>query len=147
MHCLSAVYWVITPLHISGVSAAHHQEVECIYVANGASHTSETGRTRKCQRDVWFTRKSLKITVFWHVWPGRESHNLGQTYFSTPIPGTARSSETYVDLYKTTRYYLHLIPRLRMSGNLLLFPLYAFTPTAVCHGNRQSSLKYSSAAG
>jgi hypothetical protein len=26
-HCLSAVHWVITPLHVSGVSAAHHQEV------------------------------------------------------------------------------------------------------------------------
>jgi hypothetical protein len=35
MHCLSSVYCVITPLHVSGVSAAHHQEVECIYVANG----------------------------------------------------------------------------------------------------------------
>jgi hypothetical protein len=33
--CLSLVYWIITPLQVSGVSAAHHQEVECIYVANG----------------------------------------------------------------------------------------------------------------
>jgi hypothetical protein len=32
MHCLSSVYWVITPLHVSGVSAAHYQEVEYIYV-------------------------------------------------------------------------------------------------------------------
>jgi hypothetical protein len=41
MHCLSSVYSVITPLHVSGVSAAHHQEVECIYVANGTAYTSE----------------------------------------------------------------------------------------------------------
>jgi hypothetical protein len=41
MHCLSSVYWVITPLHVSGVSAVHHQEVECIYVANGTCYTSE----------------------------------------------------------------------------------------------------------
>jgi hypothetical protein len=34
IHCLPSVYWVITPLHVSGVSAAHHQEVEWIYVAN-----------------------------------------------------------------------------------------------------------------
>jgi hypothetical protein len=27
MHCLSSVYWVITPLHVLGISAAHHQEV------------------------------------------------------------------------------------------------------------------------
>jgi hypothetical protein len=38
MHCLSTVYCVITPLHVSGVSAVHHQEVECIYVANGTSY-------------------------------------------------------------------------------------------------------------
>jgi hypothetical protein len=41
MHCLSSVYWVITPLHVSGVLSAHHQEVECIYVANGTCYTSE----------------------------------------------------------------------------------------------------------
>jgi hypothetical protein len=38
---LSSVYWVITPLHVSGVSAAHHQEVEFIYVANGTCCISE----------------------------------------------------------------------------------------------------------
>jgi hypothetical protein len=32
MYCLSSVYWVITPLHASGVSAAHHQGAECICV-------------------------------------------------------------------------------------------------------------------
>jgi hypothetical protein len=33
MHRLSSVYWVywdITPLHVSGVSAVHHQEEECL---------------------------------------------------------------------------------------------------------------------
>jgi hypothetical protein len=32
MHCLSSVYWVITPLHFSGLSAAHHQELEYIHI-------------------------------------------------------------------------------------------------------------------
>jgi hypothetical protein len=41
MHCLSSVYLTITPLHVYGVSAAHHQDVECIYVANGSCYTSE----------------------------------------------------------------------------------------------------------
>jgi hypothetical protein len=41
MHCLSSVYSAITPLHVSGVSAVHHQEVECIYVANGTCYASE----------------------------------------------------------------------------------------------------------
>jgi hypothetical protein len=40
MHCLSSVYWVITSLYVSGVSAAHRQEAECIYVANGTCYTS-----------------------------------------------------------------------------------------------------------
>jgi hypothetical protein len=35
MHCLSLVYWIITPLHVSDVSTAHHQEGECTYVENG----------------------------------------------------------------------------------------------------------------
>jgi hypothetical protein len=39
MHCLSSVYWVITLIHVSGVSAVHHQEVECMYVANGTGYT------------------------------------------------------------------------------------------------------------
>jgi hypothetical protein len=34
-------YWVITPLHVSGVSAVHHLEVKCVYVANGTCCTSE----------------------------------------------------------------------------------------------------------
>jgi hypothetical protein len=31
MHRLSLLYRSNTPLHVSGVSAAHNQEVECIY--------------------------------------------------------------------------------------------------------------------
>jgi hypothetical protein len=41
MHCFSSAYWVITPLHVLGTSAAHHQEVECINVVNGTCYTSE----------------------------------------------------------------------------------------------------------
>ena len=31
MHCLSSVYFVSQPLHVSGISVAHHQEVYRIY--------------------------------------------------------------------------------------------------------------------
>jgi hypothetical protein len=41
MYCLSLVCWIITPLHVLGISTAHHQEVECIYVANGTCYTAE----------------------------------------------------------------------------------------------------------
>jgi hypothetical protein len=59
------------------------------------------------------------------------------TYFSTPITGVPRSSGTSVDLYQTIRHYFHLMPRLRMSGNLLLFPPYdlmACTRQLYLHG-------------
>jgi NADH:ubiquinone oxidoreductase subunit 6 (subunit J) len=33
VHCLSSLYCVIiTPLHVSGLFVAHHQEVECINI-------------------------------------------------------------------------------------------------------------------
>jgi hypothetical protein len=36
MHYLSSVYWVTTPLHVSGLLLAHHQEVAIsIYVTTG----------------------------------------------------------------------------------------------------------------
>jgi len=35
MHYLSSVYFVSHPLHVSGISVAHHQEVYCIYTAVG----------------------------------------------------------------------------------------------------------------
>jgi hypothetical protein len=45
MHWFSSVYLVITPLHVSGVAVAHHQEVECtyiyIYMANDTCYMSE----------------------------------------------------------------------------------------------------------
>jgi hypothetical protein len=41
MHFLSLVSWIITPLHVSSAYAAHHQEVECIYVANCTCFTSK----------------------------------------------------------------------------------------------------------
>ena len=31
MHCLSSVYFVSQPLHVSGIFVAHHQEAYCIY--------------------------------------------------------------------------------------------------------------------
>jgi hypothetical protein len=31
MHYLSSVYYVSQPLHVSGISVAHHQQVYCIY--------------------------------------------------------------------------------------------------------------------
>jgi hypothetical protein len=41
MHSLSSIHLVITPLLVSWVSAAHHQEVERVYVANGTYYTSD----------------------------------------------------------------------------------------------------------
>jgi len=35
MHCLSSVYFVNQPVHVSGIFVAHHHEVYCIYTAIG----------------------------------------------------------------------------------------------------------------
>jgi hypothetical protein len=44
MHCVSSLYWVTAPLHVSEPFVAHHQEVDYIYiyVANGTCFTSKT---------------------------------------------------------------------------------------------------------
>jgi hypothetical protein len=31
-HCLSSIYFVYQPLHVSGMFSAHHQEVFTVYV-------------------------------------------------------------------------------------------------------------------
>jgi hypothetical protein len=41
MQCLSLVYGIITPLHVSGISTVHHQEAECIYVVTATCYTSK----------------------------------------------------------------------------------------------------------
>jgi len=35
MHYLTSVYFVSQSLHVSGIFAAHHQEVYCIYTITG----------------------------------------------------------------------------------------------------------------
>jgi hypothetical protein len=42
MDYISSLYWVNTPPHVLGPFVAHHQEVECKYVANGTLFTSKS---------------------------------------------------------------------------------------------------------
>jgi hypothetical protein len=67
MHSLSLFYWVITPLHGLDASAAHHQEVECIYVANGTCYTSELTVSRPGPMTVnsrtSFTHFSIQLKI------------------------------------------------------------------------------------
>jgi len=51
MHCLSSVYFVSQPLHVSGIFVAHHQDVHCIYTTVG-------------------TRCAVQMTVCWPGWDG-----------------------------------------------------------------------------
>jgi len=37
MHYLSSVYFLNEPLHVSGISVAHHQEIYCIYEGESKS--------------------------------------------------------------------------------------------------------------
>jgi hypothetical protein len=65
MHCLSLVYWIITPLHVSGISTAHHQEVKCIYVANGNCYTCKLTVSRPTDSQL----RSITSTIF-HIYTG-----------------------------------------------------------------------------
>jgi len=72
MHCLSSVYFVNQPLHVSGIFVAHHQEVNCIYTTNG-------------------TCCAFQLSVSWPV--GRpanrqstEKHNTYQLLYIHSIP-------------------------------------------------------------
>ena len=38
MHCLSSVYFVYQPLHVSGVFIAHQQEVHRIYTTTSTNY-------------------------------------------------------------------------------------------------------------
>jgi hypothetical protein len=51
MHYLSSVYFINQPLHVSGIFAAHHQEVYCIFTAIGMC----------C---------AFQLTVCWPGWDG-----------------------------------------------------------------------------
>jgi hypothetical protein len=60
MHYLSSVYFVNQPLHVSGISLAHHQKVCCIYTTIGTvccpvghQSTDITTRTNCCIYTVY----------------------------------------------------------------------------------------------
>jgi hypothetical protein len=66
MQYLSSVYFVNQPLHVSGISVAHHQEVYCIYTTIG-------------------TCCSFQLTVCWPGWDGTSSISTHLLYiYSIP---------------------------------------------------------------
>jgi hypothetical protein len=65
MHYLSSVYFVSQPLHVSGISVAHHQELYCIYTTIG-------------------TCCAFSLTVCWPT-VSTQKHNTYRLYkYSTP---------------------------------------------------------------
>jgi hypothetical protein len=72
LHCLSSVYFVNQPLHVSGIFVAHHQEVYFIYTTIG-------------------TCCALQLTVCWPVGQSAnrqstEKHNTCQLLYIYSIP-------------------------------------------------------------
>jgi hypothetical protein len=64
MHCLSSVYWTITPLHVAGASAAHHHEVACMYVATGTGYNVQltvSGPGWNCSQACWQSTQKYRI--------------------------------------------------------------------------------------
>ena len=68
MHYLSSVYFVNQPLHVLGISVAHHQEVYCIYTTIG-------------------TCCAFQLTVCWPAnRQSTEKHNMYQLLYIYSIP-------------------------------------------------------------
>jgi hypothetical protein len=42
MHCLSSLYWITTPIPVSGPFVAHHEEVVCVYAANSICFSAKS---------------------------------------------------------------------------------------------------------
>jgi hypothetical protein len=51
MHCLSSIYFVSQPVHVSGIFVAHHQEVYCIYTTIGRCYAFQL--TVTCHTTRW----------------------------------------------------------------------------------------------
>jgi hypothetical protein len=81
MHCLSVVYWIIAPLHVSGISAAHHQEVECIYVASATGYTSKL----TVSGPGWNGTDGRRRLSYWSVWLYRQYDNLLLCICNSPL--------------------------------------------------------------
>jgi hypothetical protein len=56
---------IISLLHVSGVSTAHHQEVQCIYAANGTCYTSELTVSRPAR---WQSTQNYNKYHFPHIY-------------------------------------------------------------------------------
>ena len=54
MHYLSSVYFISQPLHVSGISVAHHQELYCVYVKLKDRKRSLSGK--KDHNALWHYR-------------------------------------------------------------------------------------------
>jgi hypothetical protein len=79
MHCLSSVYWVITPMHDSGASAAHHQEVECICVANSTCYVSDltVNWPGSCHTFSCTNTPTFSTPVILHTYPPMKLEQTG----------------------------------------------------------------------
>jgi hypothetical protein len=83
MHCLSLFYRIITPLHVSDVSLAHYQEVECICVANGTCYTSKL----TVSRPGWNGMSFLSAQAWWQLTQKYNKYHLPHIYILPPDDG------------------------------------------------------------
>jgi len=97
MHCLSSVYFVSQPLHVSGIFVPHHQEAYCIYT------------TGKCY--------TFQLTVCWPT----DIQLKSKTRINYCIQGVPRGmcqTSGGCSLFKLYRYNpKHLCPKLNDYGD------------------------------
>ena len=64
MHYLSSVYFVIQPLHVSGIFVVPHQEVYCIYTTIGRCCAFQLNVCGQLGQQTVFVRSYIKILQF-----------------------------------------------------------------------------------
>jgi len=62
MHCLSSVYFVNQPLHVSSIFVARHQEVYCIYTTFGPADRQSTKKHNCCIYTVYLLMMGYRHT-------------------------------------------------------------------------------------
>jgi hypothetical protein len=75
IHCLSSVYFLNQPLHVSNIFVAHHQEIYCVYLANCLL----AGRPTDSQLTL--------ILLTWRIWWARNNASKWQMGYNSALKG------------------------------------------------------------
>jgi len=70
MHCSSSIYFLIQPLHVSGIFVAHHLEVYCLYTTIGMCCTFQLTVCWLANRQSTEKHEAYQLLYIYSVPPG-----------------------------------------------------------------------------